>query len=53
MPQFELINVDSAQGRAKDLLDLIQKKMGLVPNVYAVMAQAPSTLAGQLAQPGC
>lgn len=49
MPQFKLESPDSAGGQAKELLEAINKKMGMIPNVYAVMAQAPSVLAGQMA----
>ncbi len=49
MSEFDLVNIDSAQGLAKDLLESIHRKLGMVPNIYGVMAQAPSTLAGQLA----
>ncbi len=49
MSKFKTVNVDSAEGEARDLLDGINKKLGMVPNLYAVMAQSPSTLAAQLA----
>ena len=49
MSQFNLVSLESAEGQVKDLLESINSKLGRIPNVYAVMAQAPSTLAGQLA----
>lgn len=49
MSQFKMESPDSADGEAKELLAALQQKFGRVPNVYAVMAQAPSVLAGQLA----
>lgn len=49
MPQFDNVTLDMAKGEARDLLESLNKKMGMVPNIYAVMAQSPSTLAAQLA----
>ncbi|MEM7082212.1 MAG: carboxymuconolactone decarboxylase family protein [Pseudomonadota bacterium] len=49
MSQFKTIDRESADGLAKDLLDQLHHQLGMVPNVYAVMAQAPTTLAAQLA----
>lgn len=49
MSQFKRVTLESAEGQAKDLLEGIQHKLGMVPNLYAVMAQSPTTLAGQLA----
>lgn len=49
MSQFKPLNLETAEGQAKELLDGIYSKMGTVPNVYAVMAKSPSTLAAQLA----
>ncbi len=49
MSQFKLVNLDSAKGEARDLLEGINTKMGMIPNLYAAMAQSPSTLAALFA----
>lgn len=42
MPRIEI--VEQPEGKAKELLDGVQKKLGKVPNIYASMAHAPNVL---------
>ena len=42
MPRIQ--TVENPDGKAKELLDGVEKKIGMVPNIYATMAQAPSVL---------
>ncbi len=37
-------SVQAPQGRAKDLLDQVQKAFGAVPNIFRIMANSPATL---------
>jgi uncharacterized peroxidase-related enzyme len=56
MQRITPINLESAHGRAKELLDAVKGKLGLVPNMTRAMAVSPSVLeaylgfAGALAQ---
>lgn len=34
----------SPEGKAKDMLDAVNKKIGMTPNIYATMAKAPNVL---------
>lgn len=43
------IQPETATGVAKDLLDQVQKSLGLVPNMAKVMANSPALLKGYLA----
>jgi uncharacterized peroxidase-related enzyme len=43
------IQPETATGVAKDLLDQVQKRLGLVPNMTKVMANSPALLKGYLA----
>lgn len=52
MPRFETIDRTHAQGQAKELLDGVHGKVGMVPNLYAALANAPSVLGGMLALKG-
>lgn len=38
------INLDTAQGRAKEVLDTALKQVGFIPNMYAGMANLPALL---------
>ena len=44
------VNPQTAQGRAKELLDAVKAKLGLVPNMTRAMALSPPVLD---AYPGC
>ncbi len=49
MPRLTQIDPATAQGKAKDLLDSVQSKMGAVPNLTRVMANEPAVLNAYLA----
>jgi uncharacterized peroxidase-related enzyme len=48
VPRFKAICPESATGRAKDLLDAVDAKLGMVPNMMRAMANAPAVLDGYL-----
>lgn len=48
MTNFNIVNVEDADQPTQELLAAIDKELGMIPNVYAVMANSPSTLAGFL-----
>lgn len=52
MTQIQLINPTSATGKAKELLDAVQSKLGLVPNMTKAMANSPAVLDAYLALSG-
>lgn len=41
---FQIHNVQTAQGDAKPILEASQKALGFVPNMYGAMAEAPALL---------
>ncbi len=49
MPRLTQVDPAAADGKAKELLDAVQGKMGAVPNVTRVMANAPAVLDAYLA----
>ena len=49
---FAPIQPENATGAAKELLDQVQKSLGLVPNMTKVMANSPALLQGYLALAG-
>lgn len=48
MARLNQISPDAATGRARELLELVQGKLGLVPNMMRAMAGAPAVLDGYL-----
>jgi uncharacterized peroxidase-related enzyme len=52
MSRIPQINPESATGRAKELLDAVKGKLGLVPNMTRAMANAPAVLDGYLSLSG-
>lgn len=52
MTRFQLIDPAAAEGKAKTLLDAVKAKMGLVPNMTRVMANAPAALDAYLQMSG-
>jgi len=44
MNNLELINPETATGKAKELLDAIQNKLGMVPNLFRALANSPAAL---------
>jgi uncharacterized peroxidase-related enzyme len=49
MPRLTAIDPATATGEAKALLDAVQKKLGIAPNVIRTMASAPAVLKAYLA----
>lgn len=52
MSRIPQLNPETATGRAKELLDAVKGKMGLVPNMTRAMANSPATLDGYLSLSG-
>ena len=52
MSRIPQINPQSATGKAKELLDAVQGKLGLVPNMTRAMANSPAVLDGYLSLSG-
>lgn len=48
MPRIYPIDTNEATGRTKDLLDSVQKALGVTPNMMKTMAQSPAVLEGYL-----
>jgi uncharacterized peroxidase-related enzyme len=48
MSRIQAINPETATGKAKDLLNAVKSKLGLVPNMMRSLANAPSALEGYL-----
>lgn len=44
MTRIQAVELGSATGKAKELLDAVQTKMGMVPNMTRAMANAPAVL---------
>ncbi len=52
MSRIHQIAPDSATGKAKELLDAVHGKLGLVPNITRAMANSPAVLEGYLGLSG-
>lgn len=52
MARLTTIDPTSASGKTKELLDAVQSKLGLVPNMTKVMANSPAVLESYLAFSG-
>lgn len=52
MPRITPVDPASTSGKTKDLLDAVQKKLGLIPNMTRSMAVAPAVLEGYLGLSG-
>jgi len=52
MSRINQINPESATGKAKELLDAVKNKLGLVPNMTRAMANSPAVLEGYLSFSG-
>ncbi len=52
MSRIPQINPESATGKAKELLDAVKSKLGLVPNMTRAMANSPAVLDGYLSFSG-
>ena len=49
MPRLRAIEPDRATGHAKQLLDAVNEKFGMVPNLARTLANSPAALQGYLA----
>lgn len=49
MARIQPINRHTASAEVNTTLDAVKSKLGLVPNLYATVAQAPAVLNAQLA----
>ncbi len=49
MPRLKAIEPDRATGQAKQLLDAVNAKFGMVPNLARTLANSPAALQGYLA----
>ncbi len=52
MPRIPPVDPVQAAGKTKELLDAVQKRLGMVPNIMRTMAQSPSVLEAYLAFSG-
>jgi len=52
MSRFKTISPESATGKAKDLLQAVHAKLGMVPNMMRAMANAPAVLDAYLQMSG-
>ena len=52
MNRFQPLDPARAEGEAKTLLDAVQAKLGMTPNMTRMMAQSPAVLEGYLALAG-
>ena len=48
MPRIQPVDPAQAAGKTKELLDIVQKKMGSIPNIMKTMAQSPAVLEAYL-----
>jgi uncharacterized peroxidase-related enzyme len=48
MSRIPALDPAAAQGKAKDLLDAVEKSLGITPNMFRVAAQSPAALEGLL-----
>ncbi len=48
MPRMQPVNPQTATGRAKELLDSVQKKYGMTPNLSRTLANSPAVLESYL-----
>lgn len=48
MQRLEAINPDTATGKTKELMDVIQNKYGMVPNLTRTLANSPAALESYL-----
>ena len=48
MTRINVINADQTNGKAKELLDAVQAKLGITPNMMKTMAQSPAVLEAYL-----
>ena len=49
MPRIKAVDPRHATGQAKELLDAVNEKFGMVPNLARTLANSPAALKGYLA----
>ena len=52
MPRLNPVNPQQATGKAKELLDAVQKKLGSTPNMFKTLANSPAVLEAYLSFSG-
>lgn len=52
MPRIQPIQTQDASGKAKDLLNAVQAKIGMTPNLMKTLANSPAALEGYLSFSG-
>jgi hypothetical protein len=48
MQRISAVQVDQAAGKAKELLEGVQRKLGMTPNIMKTMANSAAVLEGYL-----
>ena len=48
MSRINMVDAEQAEGTQKELLDAVQKKLGMTPNLVRVFANSPAVLEGYL-----
>ena len=48
MSRLNLVDPNTADGKTRDLLDLVQRQMGMVPNIIRALANSPAALEAYL-----
>lgn len=48
MSRLNPVTLDTAQGKAKDLLNAVKQKMGSTPNIFTAFANSPAAFEGYL-----
>ena len=48
MSRLNMVDTHQAEGKQKELLDTVQKKLGMTPNLVRVFANSPAVLQGYL-----
>ncbi|MCC9606126.1 carboxymuconolactone decarboxylase family protein [Blastopirellula sp. JC732] len=52
MSRLQTIAPESVEGKTKEMLDAVEKKLGMTPNLMRTMANSPAVLEGYLALSG-
>ena len=48
MPRLQTLNIENAEGKAKELLSHVQIKLGMIPNLIQTMANSPAVVEANL-----
>lgn len=52
MPRIQPVDPAQAEGKTKELLDAVQKRLGMIPNIMKTMAHSPAVLEAYLSFSG-